>query len=185
MAFSPQISPPERFEARSYPRVTLVLYSSGMVDKLGRRRGTTPTLSGIGGMDAAGRKRQPDWAIIRAEYEGRLYVPPMICQRHGITPAQLRYRREKEDWLSLKAHPPSRMQLVVRMLRVLDAQMRELETDMELPIDKKAAMLAGQVKTLDKLIEMGAAQRNVEPPTRKDMTDLRAKLVKRLEQSER
>ncbi len=136
-------------------------------------------------MDRAARKRQPDWAIVRAEYEGRLFLPPMICQRHGITPAQLRYRREKEDWLSLKAHPPSMMHLIVRMLRVLDAQMRELETNMDLPIDKKATMLAGQVKTLDKLIEMGAAKRNVEPPSSKDMTDLRAKLVKRLEQSER
>ena len=130
-------------------------------------------------------KREPDWATIRAEYEGRLFLPPLICQRHGITPAQLRYRREKEDWLSLKAHPPSKTQLVARMIRVLDAQMRELETNVELPIDKRASMLAGQVKTLDKLIEMGAAERNVEPPSTKDMTDLRAKLVKRLVQSDR
>lgn len=129
--------------------------------------------------------RRPDWGIIRAEYEGRQFIPAMICQRHGITPAQLRYRREKEDWLSLKAHPPSRIGLVTRMLRVLDGQIRELEEARDMPIEKRAKMLAEQVKTMDKLIEMGAAERNVEPPSSKDMADLRAKLVKRLEQSAR
>ncbi|UXN73462.1 hypothetical protein N8D56_21770 [Devosia sp. A8/3-2] len=38
------------------------------------------------------------------------------------------------------------------------------------------------VKTLDKLIELGAAQPNVEPATKKDMTDLRDKLAKRIDQ---
>jgi hypothetical protein len=51
-----------------------------------------------------------------------------------------------------------------------------------MPIDKKAKVLADEVRTLDKLIELGAAERNVEPPTRKDLTDLRAKLIKRREQ---
>lgn len=137
------------------------------------------------GSGRAGHKQPPDWATIRGEYEGRMFVPAMICRRHGITLSQLRYRREKEDWLSLRAHPPSRMHLVARMLRVLDGQIRELENARDMPIDKRAKMLADQVRTMDKLIELGATERNVEPPTRKDMTDLRAKLVKRLEQSAR
>jgi len=130
-----------------------------------------------------GRRRPPDWATIRAEYEGRLFIPATICERHGVSLAQLRYRREKEGWLSLKAHPPSRTHLVARMLRVLDGQIRELEGATDMPIDKRARMLADHVKTMDKLIELGAAERNVEPPSRKDMTDLRAKLVKRLDQA--
>ncbi|WIY53660.1 hypothetical protein O9Z70_03725 [Devosia sp. YIM 151766] len=134
---------------------------------------------------ASGRRRPPDWDAIRAEYEGRLFHPALICERHGITTAQLRYRREQEDWISMKASPPRKADLVARMLRVLNAQIRELERAKDMPIDKKAKVLAEEVRTLDKLIEMGAAQRNVEPPTRKDMTDLRAKLVKRLEQSAR
>lgn len=129
--------------------------------------------------------RRPDWTTIRAEYEGRLYTPEVICQRHGITKSRLRYRREREDWLSIKAHPPSKNALVARMLRVLDAQIKELEKAEEMPIDKRSKMLADHVKTLDKLIELGAAERNVEPPSRRDMTDLRAKLVKRFEQSQR
>ena len=124
----------------------------------------------------------PDWASIRDEYEGRQFLPAVICRRHGITPMQLRYRREMEGWLSARARVPRKHDLVARMLKVLDKQVRRLEAAVNEPIDKQANVLATQVKTLDKLIELGAAKPNVEPASRKDMTDLRAKLVKRMEQ---
>lgn len=130
-------------------------------------------------------KRRPDWKAIRAEYESRQFTPASICDRHRVTPAQLRYRRECEDWVSLKARPPRRVGLVARMLRVLEAQVRELEKATDMTIEIKTKVLAEQVRTMDKLIEKGAAERNVEPPTRKDMTALRTKLIKRLEQSSR
>ena len=135
----------------------------------------------MAGMD----NRATDWEAVRAEYEGRLFHPTMICKRHGITVSQLRYRREQEDWIGIRSGPPRKADLVARMLKVLEAQIKELEKATDMPIDKKAKVLADEVRTLDKLIEMGAAARNVEPPTRKDMTDLRAKLAKRLEQSRR
>jgi hypothetical protein len=122
------------------------------------------------------------WDVIREEYEGRHFLPAMICKRHGITPAQLRYRREVEGWPSIAARIVRREDLVARMLKVLDKQVRRLEMAVDEPIDKQANVLSIQVKTLDKLIEMGAAQRNVDPPTKKDMTDLRNKLAKRIEQ---
>jgi hypothetical protein len=125
---------------------------------------------------------EPDWDDIRHEYESRLFLPKVICQRHGITEAQLRYRRECEGWLSARARPPRRDDLVGRLLKLLDRQVRKLESAVDEPIDKQANILATQVKTLDKLIELGAAKRNAEPATRKDMTDLRAKLVERLAQ---
>ena len=122
------------------------------------------------------------WDAIREEYEGRDFVPATICKRHGITLAQLRYRREVEGWLSIRARIVRHDDLVARMLKVLDKQIRRLEAAVDEPIDKQANVLSTQVKTLDKLIEMGAAQRNVEPPTKTDMTDLRNKLAKRIEQ---
>lgn len=131
--------------------------------------------------DLSGRK-PPDWNVIRAEYESRQFMPSAICKRHGVSVAQLRYRREVESWMSIKARPPTHAGLVARMLRVLDRQIRQLEKAMDTPIDKQANILATQVKTLDKLIEMGAAERNVEPPSKRDMADVRAKLVKRLDQ---
>ena len=124
------------------------------------------------------------WDIVRAEYEERHFLPAVICQRHGITPAQLRYRREVEGWLSSRARVVRQDDLVARMLKVLDKQIRRLEGAVDLPIDKQANVLGAQVKVLDKLIEMEAAKPNVDPPTQKDEADLRDKLVKRIVQFE-
>lgn len=136
-------------------------------------------------MDKAGQKRQPDWPTIRAEYEGRLFVPKVICSRHGLTISQLRYRRQCEGWLSQRERRPKEAVLVARMLKVLERQIRDLEMSKSEPVDKRTNTLATQVKTLDKLIELGAAERNVEPATRKDMADIRSKLAHRLAQSRR
>lgn len=133
-------------------------------------------------MDGAKARQPPDWEAVREEYEGRLFHPATICERHGITVSQLRYRRQLEGWLSIRGSPPRKADLVARMLKVLESQIRDLEKAEDMPIDKKAKVLADEVRTLDKLIELGAAERNVEPPSRKDMSDLRAKLVKRLDQ---
>lgn len=158
-----------------------------MVEELGLGAASTPgkRVHDMDGNAAPGRKRPPDWVIVRAEYEGRLFHPALICERHGITPAQLRYRRQCEGWLSVRARIPTRLDLVSRMLRVLEQQVRELEMAKDMPIEKRAKLLADHVKALDKLIDKGAARPNVAPPSRKDMSDLRAKLVKRLEQSGR
>jgi hypothetical protein len=80
---------------------------------------------------------------------------------------------------------PKQADLVARMLKVLDKQIRRLEAAVDEPIDKQVKALSESVKTLDTLIKNGASKPNVEPATRKDMTDLRAKLVKRFEQSAR
>ena len=130
--------------------------------------------------DAA--KAAPDWAAVREEYEGRLFLPPVICKRHGITVSQLRYRRQMEGWLGAKARVPRQGDIVSRMLKVLDKQIKQLEAAVNEPIDKQVNALGVSVKTLDKLIELGTAKPNAEPATRKDMTDLRAKLVRRMEQ---
>lgn len=124
----------------------------------------------------------PDWASIREEYEGRQFLPTVICRRHGITTAQLRYRREMEGWLSARARVPKQADLVARMLKVLDKQIRTLEAAVDEPIDKQVKALADSVKTLDSLIKQGAAKPNVEPASRKDVSDLRAKLIKRMDQ---
>jgi hypothetical protein len=122
------------------------------------------------------------WDDVRAEYEGRQFVPAVICKRHGITLAQLRYRREVEGWLSARARIVRHDDLVARMLKVLDKQIKRLKMAMDEPIDKQANVLSTQVKRLEKLIEMGAARPNAEPASKKDEEDLRNKLAKRIEQ---
>ncbi|KKB09032.1 hypothetical protein [Devosia chinhatensis] len=136
-------------------------------------------------MHGSGARKAPDWKAIRAEYEGRQFEPAVICQRHGVTISQLRYRRQCEGWLSQRERRPKEAVLVARMLKVLERQIRDLEMAKDEPVEKRTNTLATQVKTLDKLIELGAAERNVEPATRKDMTDIRAKLAQRLAQSRR
>lgn len=132
--------------------------------------------------EGAGAAPAIRWDAIREEYEGRLFLPAIICKRYGITPAQLRYRREVEGWLSFKARVVRQEDLVARMLKILDKQLTRLEMAVDEPIEKQAKVLSEEVKTLDKLIEMGAAQRNAEPPTKKDVTELRNKVIKRIEQ---
>lgn len=131
---------------------------------------------------ASGNGAAPNWGAIREEYEGRTFLPAVICKRYGISLAQLRYRREVEGWLSARSRIVRQDGLVARMLKVLDKQVRRLEMAVNEPIEKQANVLSTSVKTLDKLIELGAAQRNVEPATKKDMTDLRDKLAKRIDQ---
>lgn len=125
------------------------------------------------------------WDAIREEYEGRMFLPAIICKRYGITVAQLRYRRQAEGWLNARARVIRKDDLVSRMMKVLDKQIRRLEAAVDEPIDKQANVLGIHVKTLDKLIEMGAAQPNAEPASKKDVTDLRNKLAKRIEQFNR
>lgn len=125
------------------------------------------------------------WDAIREEYEGRMFLPAVICKRYGITVAQLRYRRQAEGWLNARARVIRKDDLVSRMMKVLDKQIRRLEAAVDEPIDKQANVLSIHVKTLDKLIEMGAAQPNAEPASKKDVTDLRNKLAKRIEQFNR
>lgn len=167
---------------RTYPRVTVILYSSGMVGKVGHRGRADKVVSTMSLAEGTDERPVTRWDAIREEYEQRLFLPAMICKRHGITPAQLRYRRQVEGWPSIRARVVRQEDLVARMLKVLDKQVRRLETAVDEPIDKQANVLSIQVKTLDKLLEMGAAKRNVEPPTKKDVTDLRNKLAKRIEQ---
>lgn len=127
-------------------------------------------------------ERSVRWDDVRAEYEGRMFVPSTICKRHGITVAQLRYRREMEGWLSARARVPRKEDMVAQMLKVLDKQLKRLESAVNEPIDKQASVLGTHVKTLEKLIEMGAARPNAEPASKKNIEDLRSKLAKRIEQ---
>ncbi len=135
--------------------------------------------------ESRGPKGPVRWDDVRAEYESRQFMPTAICRRHGITLSQLRYRRETEGWLSIRARTIRPDELISRMVKVLDRQISLLEGKVDEPIDKQANILATHIKSLDKLIELGAAKPNVPPPSKKDMTDLRNKLAKRLEQFNR
>jgi hypothetical protein len=82
---------------------------------------------------------------------------------------------------SSAARTVERGTLVMAMMRVLARQITILERQMTGTIDKEATLLGTMAKTLEKLMELekaDAAQR----PAQKDLTELRNKVAKRIEQ---
>jgi hypothetical protein len=122
-----------------------------------------------------------DWVAVRIAYEAREETEVQIRERFGLTEGKLRRRREKEHWIKRSARTVARGTLVMAMMRVLARQITILEKQMTGTIDKEATLLGTMAKTLEKLMELekaDAAQR----PAQKDLTDLRNKVAKRIEQ---
>lgn len=135
-------------------------------------------------MNSEAQRQQVDWAAVRIAYEARDSTEAEIRALYGITENQLRYRREKENWTKRSARKVERGALIMAMMRVLARQIQLLGKQMNGPIDKQATLLGTMAKTLEKLMELeklDAAQR----PTQKDLTELRSKVAKRLEQLSR
>lgn len=128
------------------------------------------------------RTGAPDWSAIRLEYKSRAFLPRDICRRYAITDAQLRYRRERDGWTGSRARVVRSSDLINRMFKILNKQVRLLENAVKDPIDKQVGALSATVKTFEKLVELRAAERNVKPTDNKDMRDLRDKLAKRIDQ---
>jgi len=128
------------------------------------------------------RVAAPDWAAIRMDFEARTVPPRELCRRYAVTPAQLRYRREREGWVGSRVHLVKSSDLIHRMFKILNKQVRLLENAVKDPIDKQVGALGATVKTFEKLVELSAAERNVKPIAKKDMRNLRDKLAKRIDQ---
>ena len=124
----------------------------------------------------------PDWADIRDEYETRAFPSREICRRHAITEAQLRYRRERDGWVSSRARVVRSSDLINRLFKILNKQVSLLEKAVNDPLDKQVGALGATIKSFEKLGELSAAARDVEPTDDEDMRDLRDKLAKRIDQ---
>ena len=123
-----------------------------------------------------------DWAAVQLDYEERNGSLEAICKRHGISEAQLRYKRERQFWRLRNNWSVRVSTLINRMMRLLDRQVRQLEGQMDQPSDKQAVLLAGMTKTLEKLIELDVAQREKKPEQRREMSALRDQLAERIAQ---
>jgi len=128
------------------------------------------------------RTEAPDWDAIRLDYESRAFLPKDICRRYAVTDSQLRYRREREGWVGSRARVVRSSDLINRLFKILNKQVRLLENAVKDPIDKQVGALSATVKTFEKLVELSAAERNVKPVDKKDMRNLRDKLAKRIDQ---
>ena len=122
-----------------------------------------------------------DWAAVQRDYERHILTNTAICERHGITTAQLRYRHQKYGWVAYRARRTDRTALFSRMLKVFDKHLRKLEASDMINTDKEINALATATKTLDKIIELQDAEQPM-PAEKQDMADLRDKLAERIDQ---
>jgi len=121
---------------------------------------------------------EPDWVLVRQDYENFEGTEKQICERYGITLTQLRLRRKGQKWMLRGNKQVSRADLIDRMFRLLDKQVHLLEKQMGNELDDKNALLLGTLsKTAEKLLEIDRAGGN--SAERKDITALRAKVARR------
>jgi len=125
-----------------------------------------------------------DWAPIRADYSARKMTEAALCARHGITPTQLRYRKEKDGWVRDLPRHGERRALISRMFAALDRQVAQLEERMKDDAQGEVALLATMARTLEKLMALDAREKasTPGPAADKDMAELRRQLARRIAQ---
>lgn len=127
---------------------------------------------------------EPDWAAIRAEYEAGATPVLDLMAKHAIQSRELYWRIENDNWARRRqTRPATRKDLILRLYRLLERQIVELEMTMTTPNDKEAAILGTLTRNLEKLIELDTREHGGAPETRKrtDIAVLRKKLAERID----
>lgn len=105
----------------------------------------------------------PDWDAVRRDYVAGLLEVEEIAARHGLTKNQIDYYRAKACWPKRRpgANRPAGLDIIRRMIRLIDVQVTALEEAMA----KAGSMNATEVrtleimtKTIDRLIAMDASE---------------------------
>jgi hypothetical protein len=167
-----------------------------MVDELGSQTGTGP---GTDGHDAGGAEPDVDvaraagidrWAPIRTDYETTAISLDGIAGKHGVTRSAVRWRIKRDGWVRRNSSSVvDRPRIIVRMFRVLERQVIDLETEMDemgrgkgRSGDKEAALLGKLAGNLEKLVALDLKVTGREPGRRstKQMQDIRNKLIERI-----
>jgi hypothetical protein len=134
------------------------------------------------------------WARVRADYDLKL-SHRKLAEKHGVPISTLKDKIKQELW------PPRRRSrlvdrpvIITRMFRVLELQVKDLETEMaemarnaKRSGEKEVALLGKMAVNLDKLMELDRAAgegRRTRQRT-KDMQDIRNRLIERIEQLKR
>lgn len=126
-----------------------------------------------------------DWAAIRAEYENTKLTVETIMDKHGVSRTRLYAMAQAEEWTPRQSFDRSgRRGVIARMRRVLERQLTFMEAEMDGSSDKEVALLGNMVKTLEKLIELDAKDKQKEPSKQqsREMAQLRQKLAARIDQ---
>ena len=78
---------------------------------------------------------------------------------------------------------PDRVALIKRLFRVLEQQIRQLETDMASPGAKEVTLLGTITRNLEKLIDLDQKEHERKPDKKRsrELDELRQKLADRIE----
>lgn len=132
-------------------------------------------------------ERTPDfWKAVQADYFDKRVSIVALCEKHGLTQGEFNHHREQANWQRRYATKVSRAQLIVRLFALLEQHIVQLENEMKTGGDKEISVLNRLVGTLGKLMEIeDAAPTTRKPRQRKDIDDIRGKLIRRIEDLKR
>jgi hypothetical protein len=169
-----------------------------MVDELGSQTGIGPQETEDGEPAAEHDPHQPDteaadaakWAPIQRAYESGDGSGADIALRFGVTLSALNWRIRRDLWVRRnRTKVVDRPQIIVRMFRVLERQVMDLEMEMSEMSrnrsrsgDREAALLGKLAGNLEKLVALDLKLTAKEPGRRqtKQMQDIRNKLIERI-----
>lgn len=147
-----------------------VLYSSGMVEKVGDEGSGSP---------------EPDWTVIQQEVRAARDTRLTICHRHSISLEVLAEHIRSHKWSVPEDRSVEDRALLVRKLLVgVEQQMEGLKAGAMGETGDKVATLQKLTTTLDKLLEIERQVSGNRPPRRqsREMQELRSKIAKRLDE---
>ena len=154
-------------------------------------RGVAPMASTVGDDD----RETAFWAEVRADYEATGDTQKVVADRFKVTVSALKWRVTHEFWAPRhRSRGTGRPLIIARMLRVLELQVKDLETEMrELGLAKKRSgekevvLLGKLVGNLDKLLHLdrGVSQHGAGLRRSRQMEDIKGKLIERIEQLKR
>ena len=127
-----------------------------------------------------------DWAAVRAVFEGGDQSRNAICASHGIELAELEERARKNKWdRSARSLAAEREFLLDSLFYAFERLARHIgEQSLSESGEKEAAVLHRLTVTLDRLMHIDgrAAGKQPSPRQSREMTELRAKIGKRLDE---
>lgn len=131
---------------------------------------------------------EPDWTLVRADYEGDVETVDAVAAKHGITKGRLLYQARARGWRPRnRHHGGGAASLLLRLFRLLERQIHQMESEGAPMGEKEAAALGKVAATLEKLIEIerASAPRKAARTQSKDLQTLRKKVAERFAQLSR
>lgn len=127
------------------------------------------------------------WAAVRPEYEDTDEPVALICARLEITQYALKKAVDVLGWRKRRPARADRRDIIMRLFRLLDTQIRILETNMTKAGEAEANVIGKLVASLDKLIALKKASDPAPRRSRaaREMSDIKQRLIERIDQLKR